>query len=289
MQYNWAFVIIAGAVILAFFVSFTVKYIDIQNKKDSAMVASEIYNSLFALQKSSYQTETPIDLFLRTDLSFSCDKLEVGNFFSEALEKEFVFAPRSLFTDKIQVFMKSWKYPFKIANLFYLTSSEKKYYIIFDASSAEFVNSLEFPKNFNIIKTTTKPNLNDPNSRIISFTSQNADVKITPGENGYATINNKQYPVLGLPLVYGAIFSSDYPCILDRLLAKFSNMIDIYSAKVDYMSALNNNCDYSQLKRTLSLLNERIKSKDYVSINEYSRTLEEQNNNLLNSECQPLY
>ena len=289
MEYNWAFVIIAGAVILGFFVAFTMRYIDIQNKKDNALVASEIYNALYGLQKSSYQTETPISLFLKTNLKFSCDEVEVGNFFSQSLEKEFVFAPKEMTTDKINVFLKPWKYPFKISNLFYLSSSNYKYYIVFDAASADFVNSLEFPKNFNIIKTTSFPNIRDPNARIISFTQKAADVQLDPSENGYATIAGKKYPVLGLPLVYAAMFSDNYGCVFERLNDKFLTLIQIYKEKVDYMSAMNKNCDYSQLKRTLSGMESSIQNKNYADLREKAGTLGGQNNNLLNSECNPLY
>ena len=289
MEFNWMFVIIAGAVILAFFVTFTMRYIDIQNKKDNAIVASDIYNALYGLQKSAYQTETPIDLYLKTDLKFSCKQVEVGNFFSQSLEKVFVFAPKEITTDKINVFLKPWKYPFKIASLFYLSAPNYKYYIVFDSTSSSFVKSLEFPKSFNIIKTASIPNIKDPNSKIISFTSKAGDVQLTPSETGYAVINGKQYPVLGLPLLYAAMFSDNYPCVFDRLNQKFLDMIEIYKGKVDYMFSTNTNCDYSQLKNTLSKMEESIKNKNYDSLIELSRTLDEQNNNLLSSECNPLY
>ena len=288
MEFNWMFVIIAGAVILAFFVTFTMRYIDIQNEKDNKIVASDIYNALYGLQKDPYQTETPLDLFLKTDLKFSCKQVEVGNFFSQSLGKVFVFAPSEINTDKINVFLKPWKYPFKIATLFYLSAPNYKYYILFDSTSLSFVNSLDLPKSFNIIKTTNIPN-KDSNTKIISFTSQAGDVQLTPSETGYAVINGKQYPVLGLPLLYAAMFSDNYPCIIERLNQKFIEMIEIYKGKVDYMFTTTNGCDYSQLKNTLSKMEESIKNKNYDSLIDLSKTLDEQNNNLLSSQCQSLY
>lgn len=289
MEWNWAFVIIAGVVILGFFITFAVRYINIQNMKDNAIIAGDIYNTLYALQKSPYKTEMNASLFLNVELDFGCDKLSVGNFISKSLEREFIFSPKKMQTDTLSIWMQSWKYPFRVANLFYISSREKRYIIVFDAQSSSFVNSLDFPKNFNIEKTTSIPNINDKNTRIISFTSESADVTITPKEDGSAMIDNQEYPVFGLPLVYAAMFSENYPCILDRLLKKYSDIVEIYREKADYMFALNQGCDYSQIKRTLSSLNNAINSKNYNEIRNYARILEEQNSALVSVNCQPLY
>ncbi|MBU0929536.1 MAG: hypothetical protein KJ623_00500 [Nanoarchaeota archaeon] len=288
MQFNWAFVIIAGVIILAFFTTFIVRYIDIQTMKENAEISSDVYNILYSLQKSSFRTELNISIGIITDLEFSCDKLVVGNFAPASLKKEYIFAPKSMNTDIINVWMQSWKYPFKIANLFYLSSREKKYYIVYDQSSEGFVNNLTLPP-FNIQKTTTMPNIDDPNVKIISFTSRNADITITPDENGQVIIGSTKYPLFGLPLVYGAMFSDNYPCILDRLLNKFLTMIEIYKIKVDYLYLLNRDCDYSQMKFTLNTLRDRIQSKNYDEIKKYVNILDEQNKNMLSLNCQPLY
>ena len=288
MEYNWAFVIIAGAVILGFFVTLTVRYIDIQNLKENAIIASDIYNNLFNLQKSVYATQLNLSLTLVTKLDFSCNQLMVGNFVPAGLEKEFIFSPREMQTDKISIFVQPWKYPFKIGNLFYISSNQKKYYILYDSNSADFVSKLELPKNFNIQKTNSMPK-KDENTRIISFSSsQNGDVKFIDG-NENVMINGIKSPIFGMPLLYGAIFSENYPCMLDKLLKRFSMMIDIYKGKADYLFMLNTNCDYSQIKFTLSNLKSKIESKNYNEIKNYVKILDEQNNNLLSINCQPLY
>lgn len=288
MQFNWVFVIIAGVVILGFFVTFIVRYIDIQTMKENAQISSDLYNILYTLQKSSFRTELNVSLGVITDLNFSCDKLMVGNFAPASLKNEYVFSPKTMKTDILNVWMQSWKYPFKIANLFYISSKEKKYFILFDESSAGFVNNLSLPA-FNIQKTTTIPNIKDENTKVISFTSKNADVKIIPNENGNVIINGKTYPLFGLPLVYGAMFSDNYPCLLDKLLNKFLTIIEIYKTKADYLSLLKTDCDYSQLKFTLITLRDNIKNKKYDDIKKYVNILDEQNKNLLSINCQPLY
>lgn len=293
MQFNWAFVIVAGAVILGFFITFTVKYIDIQNMKEGAIIASDTYNTLLTLQTIGFKTDLEIPLSLITDLDFSCNKMLVGSFNSSVgLKKEFIFSPEKMRTSKLDVWIQSWKYPFKIANLFYLSSKEKKYYILYDPNDqkiAEFVNQLDFPKRFNVEKITVYPNNLDENSRVISFTNKDGDVKITPDENGKATINNKDYPLFGMPLVYGAIFSEDYPCILDKLMKKYLTILEIYKTKADYLYAIDKDCDYSQIRFTLNTLRDKIESKNYDEIKNYVNILNEQNSNLLTNDCSPLY
>ncbi|MDD5650891.1 MAG: hypothetical protein PHF86_10830 [Candidatus Nanoarchaeia archaeon] len=289
MQFNWAFVIIAGAVILGFFVTFTVKYIDTQNMKESAIISNDIYNMLYNLQGSSFKTDLEVPLGITANLDFTCDRMVINNFASESLKKQFIFSPKTMKTNTLNLWVQQWKYPFKISNLFYISPKEKKYYILYDEKSAPFVLSLDIPKRFNVEKITTMPNFEDKNVRLISFTSKPGDINIEPNENGKVTINNKEYPLFGMPLVYGALFSENYPCLIDKLLKRLSEIIDIYRTKADYLYTLTPNCDYSQIKLTLSTLKSKVDSKNYNEIKNYITILNEQNTNLLGNNCQPLY
>ncbi len=284
-QFNWIFVIVAGAIILGFFVMFAVKYIDLQTKKENAELTSGVYNSLYGLRKSSIDTETEINLIMNKQITVSCNDIAIGNFISKSLSDEFVFAPEKMQTSKIQLWMQTWNFPFRIANFFYLTTNDRTYYVIYDSDSENFVKELRFPRKFNI--KLRDSDVNEEN--VIYFYDSNKGISIPPKKYGFLKIDGKEYPYFGTSMMYGAMFTDNYECMLERSLNKFELMTEIYEEKADMMFSLKPSCNYDSLKRTSSLLKRSIEEKDYERIFELKEKLEEQNKNLIEQNCEPLF
>ncbi len=283
-QFSWIFIIVAGSIILGFFVMFAFKYVALQSQKENAKLSSGIYNELYTLQKSGFKTETDIPLFTDKEITITCDKFQLGNFAPESLSREFIFSPSKMTTNKINLWMMGWDYPFRISNFFYLTSNEE-YFLVYDSSSEEFVKSLRFPKNFNVKVT----NVESSKGKNIYFKNSNKGVSIPANESGYLKIDGKQYPYFGLPMLYGAIFSDNYGCILDRALEKYRIIIDIYSEKAEMLASIKPICGYDSLKRDLLLLDKAVVSKDYEKIFDLSNKLSLENENLVGGGCNPLF
>ena len=76
-QFNWIFIIIAGAIILAFFVNFALKYKSLQEEKISVELLINLDNALFNLQASPFNTFDVVNV--PKDLEITCNNFKIGN------------------------------------------------------------------------------------------------------------------------------------------------------------------------------------------------------------------
>jgi len=128
IQYNWIFVIIAGAVILAFFIGFSQKYIDLQNKRLAAKMAVDIDEALNSLRGS--QVYEAIDLGLKTNIDFDCNSFMINEYFSKGISEKLIFGPSRITGKTLLVWVQPWKYPYRVDNFFYTSGDNMKYYLI---------------------------------------------------------------------------------------------------------------------------------------------------------------
>ena len=77
IEFNWIFIIIAGAIILTFFVTFAFKYKSVQEEKLSVDLLINLDKALYNLQASPYATFDIIDI--PKDLQITCDDLKIGD------------------------------------------------------------------------------------------------------------------------------------------------------------------------------------------------------------------
>jgi len=279
-QFNWVFIILAGIIILAFFTNFTVKYIDLQNKKDNSKIAAGIDNQLLELQQGSSDLQTEIEN-VPTSYKFGCDTMDVGNYQRLLLDK-FVFGPKKVDTNLLVIYMLKWNYPFRIANFFYI-SDKQPYYLIYNSDSENFVRSLDLPSKMNIQVTSVMP-IQKGKKIIFTKNPSGNEVQIIPKngdwENGNVYIDNKKYPLFGLPSIYAVIFSDNYPCILDRTLEKYKVVLKVYQEKTLMLAQLKSNCNYDQIYARLKQMETNIDKKEYDKLKENVNLLIEQNKNL---------
>ena len=60
VYFNWIFILVVGAVFLAFFTGFAIKYKDLQEKKTEIIFLNNLDVALTNLQSSSFTTSTNI-------------------------------------------------------------------------------------------------------------------------------------------------------------------------------------------------------------------------------------
>ncbi|HLC85836.1 MAG TPA: hypothetical protein VJG30_00925 [Candidatus Nanoarchaeia archaeon] len=191
-QFNWIFVIVAGAIILGFFTMFVFQYIDLQEKRQEVESVRFFGNVLNVLEKlqigdAGYAVRSTDTQGLRfgykVDLSYYCKGndakilINKGEIASYNLANEIVFTEEKQRVNGLTMGIMPWIYPFHITNFIYLSDPNKIYHIIYDESSEEFVNRLEEENEviFNAIKyEKTRINELKPkqNSKIIIFSSQ---------------------------------------------------------------------------------------------------------------------
>lgn len=125
-QFNWIFVLIVGALIMAFFVFIVMKQKAASETKFAGK-ASQMLNTILVGAKVSSGTvqeiETP-DL----EIQFTCDDYFIGPT-SQRLGNRIVFAPEYVEGDRLITWTKDWNVPFKVASFLYITTPNVRYII----------------------------------------------------------------------------------------------------------------------------------------------------------------
>ena len=243
IQFHWIFILIAGGIILTFFVSVSVWYKGNQEGKLENTVVLKL-DSLFTTAIESPRTAKPLQIPDMT-LSFTCDPTTCGLYscasdfsgggISQGTETEVIFAHHKIKGNNLVTWALQWEAPFPVANFLYVTNDRIRYVLVYEESekeTAEKVNE-ELQQNSYLNKQFVEYadlNLEDYNDdfvRIVVFdaspSTQNLgeedfasvydenefDVIHVTGDDGSGqiTFNDGQTEYVGLPLLLGAIFS----------------------------------------------------------------------------------
>lgn len=139
IQFNWIFILIVGAIILAFFVTVSLK----QKQSSEQQMNINFFTNfekaitgISAAQGKMYLLDVP-NMDLRYDCTSDCDcaayagtsraKAVGGNIF--AMNDRIIFSPNRLKGNVVFFWSKDWTFPFRITNLLFMTSPEVKYLI----------------------------------------------------------------------------------------------------------------------------------------------------------------
>src|SRR3989344_3299783 len=200
-QFNWIFVIVAGSILLAFFVIFTFKYIELQERRQHVDTVMFLGDSVLSAS-SKIQVGSGgavIDSNEKDGLRFGY-KVKLGNLCNgndslilinggkEAyykLDDEIVFMNKEMNIEALDIWILPWNFPFYITNFIYLADPQTEFNFVTDSFSNEFVENLDFSSAFktrivsgNNFDTTIK-------SKVIYFTSE------IPSTSEVAKLNTK--------------------------------------------------------------------------------------------------
>ncbi len=150
LTFNWVFILIAGAVILLFFVGLVVKQKAAAEQQLGTDVV-RIMESIFVGAGVSEKTKNSIDASGLIDytLEIGCED-GVGQFSikgkgerrQNALDP--IFAPLELKATRLSLWSLPYKLPFKVIDFLFVTSENTKYFLIGDDPFiAEFLNETE--------------------------------------------------------------------------------------------------------------------------------------------------
>ena len=128
------FVLIAGGIILAFFVLMVMKQKGISEQGLETTIAVDL-DAIFTGAQVSEGTATKIPL-PRLEINVGCDGYRVGSV-SRSLDSNLIFSPNLLKGRNLITWSKSWNYPFKAENFLYLTTDEVRYILACDSDCDE--------------------------------------------------------------------------------------------------------------------------------------------------------
>ncbi|MBS3095698.1 hypothetical protein J4231_03385 [Candidatus Woesearchaeota archaeon] len=321
--FKYILVLIGGIALLIFFISFGLKGAKLI-KNVNAIEMSETLNDYFNAMNPSENLVTNAEINSKIAMNFpECGYISVStdgqNIENSARYSHIIFSPGVL-SGNTNIWVREWKYPFRIANFFYLTPRNMKIYLV---GNSNLVNELSCnvnnanprqaavscPSNaiderFNVEKITSADTnfiREHGNSMFVFFNSQapvagNAKVKSIKAENcedkddddeckGIVNFGDRQMFFVGKAMLYGAIFSEDsknYECGFEMAMERLKLVSGVYNEKRLMMTKLRPNCGRYSFSTSID-------TSSLMSMHNTMKGLKESNNNLAGVECGKLF
>ncbi len=269
MSFSTIFALIAGAAILFLALYFAARFIGSQQTRIDAETATKLAVLMDPLETSlgesksnilNFVTETRIhnDLCL-IDGNFGNQEIGIASSGFGDKWKRPTYGKKQynkyIFSDEVEegkefyVFVKSFNLPFKVSDIFILTSKKYCFIKIPEGSVKDELESLN-PGNFNF---TDSGGCAKGSKKVCFSASSDCDITVY-GEygfkQGYVSKDGAKMEYIG-PLLYGAIFSSPevYNCNVKRLKMRTVRLASVYKDEIKILERASCN---SQLDAPLT-------------------------------------
>lgn len=297
ISFPWMFAIIVGIAILFFTIYGVTKLIsteetiqDVQTSKEIGILLNPletgfeeaISNSLaFPVNTRVYNIVSDFGDFGKQTIQIS--QLSFNKWTPTTVdvnfENKYIFSKNPTEGKIMNIFSKSFEFPFKISDLIYITSIEDKY--CFNNAPDDVEDELNNLNQENILTE----NCSAEHINVCFSSGQNCDIKVSYVGKTVEKDGVKMY-FESDALMYGAIFSDKnvYELQLKRLMKRLANLAQLYLEKSNFVSVRGCN---SGLDTDLTLLissAQNIKdSSDLSSINDMVEDIDRKNK--ANSQC----
>lgn len=148
ITFNWIYILIAGAVILLFFLGITLRQKDVSEQRLSLDVL-EIVDSIFTGAEVSEQTKNFVDISSLSDYTFYFDCAEgVGTYgLKDTTARKTnpitpLFSPAEIKSPLLILWSLPYRLPFKIIDFLIITSSTTQYVLVGDGFKNDFLTAI---------------------------------------------------------------------------------------------------------------------------------------------------
>ncbi len=270
MQFHWIFILIAGALILAFFFTVAHRQRAISQERLQLTLATDIENIFTgAIVSKGTAQSLPVP---PQGIAFECTEGCDCSFRIESAPRSFgdksLFAPDILKERKIKVWAQELKMPYRATNLLYLTNPNIKYYFVYNEGDTTLLQQLtkhipllreedqlvpfmeyenitttqitslkaEDYQNTKFVFLNANPPTLDDSFRKKSFSAIKIDQEGVSfyEKDGTNFRNVRTLSYIGLPSLYAAIFANDYVmygCGLRTAFRKLSYVSQLYAER----------------------------------------------------------
>ena len=210
IQFNWIFILIAGALLLGSLLVFGVKYVALQGSRGNAELGRSL-DQVFYNTKSTTQFKD-FSISSSFDINFECNETIINSEYRQPNDYV-LFGSDSEDVNELIIWSREFKAPFLIDNIVYVFDPEKKIYIDDSRLKGE-------------LETIGVDVVSNPNEADIV-------VYVDSSVVGKITVNNQVFDYYDEALIYGAIVSDfeTYNCVKDKLEKKWKNLLEIYYLK----------------------------------------------------------
>ncbi|MBI4139568.1 hypothetical protein HY483_01255 [Candidatus Woesearchaeota archaeon] len=264
-QFNWIFIIIAGAVILLFFFSMIQKQQSLSLAKTDSTIVRQIETlvTVAGTEKNTVSTKEVPNI----DLSFQCRKRGIScecSYTSGSMSRDFnqriIFAPKKITGTQLHLWSLSWDVPNRITN-FLFASNDRHKYIIVKNNNQNLFNEIKklIPERFNVqyvdafsdvssiqnnnYESVTIALLNTPTSGTnlntpMQFKGITKFVVVNPSSNEINIGSEKRY-YLETPQILGALFSSDVDMFECNSMKSFERLEAVASIQIGRITKIS--------------------------------------------------
>ncbi len=265
IQFNWIFVLIAGAAILIFFTSIIIKQKSITQSSINIDILKQMENIISGASVSA-DTIVPLEI-PNIEIKVSCNKISIGQSAAQ-YQNLILFSPAPIKGDKIVTQTLPFKEPYKSANLLFITSAQAKYILIGGDPLFREVNKTipaELDKeDFALYDTSRIRDANNYKVKLVFFNSNLpsripdafrnkpdsdvAAIKVTGNiekgtitfykKNGEALSSTGNFAYAGKSSIIAAIYSENpelYECNMRNVFSKNRIVTQIYKSKTQEM------------------------------------------------------
>lgn len=269
--FHWIYVLIAGGIILLFFVGIVIKQKAVSEKELSITVLNKL-DGIFTGAALSEQTTNIIDI-PELELSFVCDESGYAEYRVDGTAREIAvqpfFAPSFVETSRLVTWTLAFNMPFNVINFLFVGAPTITYLVVYDPLSPSLKEKLEqevpAPFNFQYVAMAqfndaidiATPSvkllfLNDPPATLPLPIRRLPDgqVRAVKLSDAAVTFYAKRGDGLAYqdaiallhvfddknPALYGAVFSDDsvaYRCALGKAFRRMALLADIYQTRTE--------------------------------------------------------
>ncbi|MBU0894366.1 MAG: hypothetical protein KKF48_04770 [Nanoarchaeota archaeon] len=293
ISFSWLFAFIVGGFILFLAIYAAVKMINTSETEIDARIGKEIGILLNPLE-ISFESEKTTSLTTPVTTRIINKCYPSGIFGEQVIQiqqksfnkwtntnidigfsNKYIFSERQTEGKKFYVFLKPFEFPFKVADLIFLSSADKNYCFV-DAPE-QIKNKLTDLSQKNIFNEDDLKNC--PESSIkVCFGTGNCNIKINQNAN-YVEKQNKRLYFETDALMYAAIFAEPeiYECQVKRLMQRTSELAILYKDKATFIArtGCNSNLDLVSLSTLASGLEQ---SSQLTSLFQIVNKIGENNN-----------
>lgn len=265
VQFNWIFILIAGAVILLFFGGIVYKQKASSDQQLSVTVLNNL-NTIFTATSVSSDTSDVIDVPSKQEITFDCDGYMVSGS-KKLYGNKITFSPKTLKGSQIITLTSSWNVPFLVSNFLFLTTPDVRYIFVHNSDPDIIAQLKEFrdklPRQMSVEMISSGQSIKDEGqylTRIVFFEVEPdiRNIKIPEKKYSYVRIfdiknmNDPDNPVTGEFTFqdskgnnfYGdanliaVIYSDDtenFNCMIKKASARYVFTSNVYSSKVSLL------------------------------------------------------
>lgn len=272
-SFNWIFILIAGTVILIFFITIVQKQKEISQIKLAASIRTDISAILTGAGVTADTTN--ILTMPKTEIYFTCDEEGYSDFeiartgVNKKTSFDVIFAPDFVKGPTLVTWAKEFKIPFKVMNFLYLTDAQVRYILVFSPGNqlAEKIEA-ELPDELNRETVSPGANVADKNNYKVKFVffegfnqltaapfknmpdKDVSAIEITSNEIRFYQKKGQYFALQGAvpylrdeddTFIYGAIFSEDrifYECNLKKALKRTAAVTKLFADRESEIKTL---------------------------------------------------